>query len=74
MSDETAREIAEREMGRAEDKRKMPERRAYRTGDGRRGKNGSKARKQATEKSAASRVPPQSPAGQPADQRRFHRA
>jgi hypothetical protein len=73
MSDETAREMAEREMGRAEDKRKTPERRAYRTGDGRRGKSGSKARKQATEESAASRIPPRSPAGREADQRRFHR-
>lgn len=73
MSDETAREIAEREIGRAEDKRKTSERRAYRTGDGRRGKSGSKARKQVTEESAASRVSPRSPADAPADQRRFHR-
>jgi hypothetical protein len=72
VSDETAREIAEREIGRADDKRKTPERRAYRTGDGRRRKTVSKARKPAPE-GAAHPVPPRSPAGAPADQRRFNR-
>jgi hypothetical protein len=72
MSEETAREIAEREIGRADDKRKTPERRTYRTGDGRRRKSVSKARKSASE-GAANPVPPRSPADAPADQRRFHR-
>jgi len=72
MSDETAREIAEREIGRAEDKRKTPERRAYRTGDGRRRKTAASGRKQAPER-AASPIAPRSPGGRPADQGRFHR-
>jgi hypothetical protein len=72
MSDETAREIAEREIGRADEKRKTPERRAYRSGDGRRRKTVPKARNQAPEGSSSS-IPPASPAGRPADQRRFNR-
>ena len=36
MSEETAREIAEREIVRPDEKRKTPERRNYRTGSGRR--------------------------------------
>ena len=73
MSDETAREIAEREIGRAEDKRMTPERRANRTGDGRRRKSVSKARKQAPE-GAANPTPPRFPERALADQRRFNRA
>jgi hypothetical protein len=72
MSDDTAREIAEREIGRAEDKRQTPERRAYRTGDGRRRKTAAKARKQAPE-GAVHPIPPRPPSGRPADQRRFNR-
>jgi hypothetical protein len=72
MSEETAREMAEREIGRADNKRKTPERRAYRTGDGRRRRSVSKARKEAPE-GASSPNPPRSPAGAPADPRRFHR-
>jgi hypothetical protein len=72
MSEETAREIAEREIGRADDNRKTPERRAYRTGDGRRRKGVSKAGKPAPE-GVRNPVPPRSPGGAPADQRRFHR-
>jgi hypothetical protein len=71
MSEETAREIAEREIGRADDTRKMPERRAYRTGDGRRRKSGSRPRKESAE-GAANPIPPRSPAA-PANQRRFNR-
>jgi hypothetical protein len=44
MSEETAREIAEREIGRSDEKRKTPERRTYRSGSGRRGDNSSKKR------------------------------
>jgi hypothetical protein len=72
MSDETAREIAEREIGRADDKRKTPERRAYRSGDGRRNKTASRARKPAPG-DAANRIPPRSPESTPADQRGFNR-
>lgn len=36
MSDETAREIAERETGRSDDRRETAERRANRAGEGRR--------------------------------------
>src|SRR6202044_813371 len=53
MSEETAREIAEREIGRADDNRKTPERRAYRTGDGRRRKTAASGRKQAPERAAS---------------------
>ena len=72
MSDETAREIAEREIGRADDNRKTPERRAYRSGDGRRRKGESKAGKPEPE-GGRSPVPPRSPAGASRDQRRFNR-
>jgi len=72
MSEETAREIAEREIGRADDNRKTPERRAYRAGDGRRRKSVSKAGKPAPE-GVRNPVPPRSPADAPADQRRFNR-
>jgi hypothetical protein len=72
MSEETAREIAEREIGRADDKRKTPERRAYRSGDGRRRKSVSKAPKQAPE-GASNPIPPRSPAGASANQRRLNR-
>jgi hypothetical protein len=44
MSEETAREIAEREIGRTDEKRKTPERRSYRTGNGRRRSNTSRDR------------------------------
>ena len=66
MSEETAREIAEREMGRADDKRKTPERRSYRTGNGRRRDNASKNRPSGPGKSGSS--------AQSADQRRFNRS
>jgi hypothetical protein len=71
MSDETAREIAEREIGHAEDKRKTPERRTYRSGDGRRRSNASKAHKEAPER--ATDAPPRAPAGPSTDPRRFNR-
>jgi hypothetical protein len=44
MSEETAREIVEREIGRPDEKRKTPERRNYRTGRGRRRDNAPKNR------------------------------
>jgi hypothetical protein len=71
MSDETAREIAEREIGRADDARKTPERRTYRAGDGRRRKAESKAGTPAPgdDPNPVRR----SPASPPADQRRFNR-
>jgi hypothetical protein len=51
MSEETEREIAEREIGRSDDKRKTPERRSYRTGSGRRRSNASKNRPGGPDKS-----------------------
>lgn len=51
MPEETAREIAEREIGRRDDKRKTPERRSYRTGSGRRRNNASKNRPGGADKS-----------------------
>jgi hypothetical protein len=72
MSEETAREVAEREIGRTSDeKRKTPERRAFRTGNGRRRNNGSKRREQGTE--APPRPTPRSSGAPSGDQRRFNR-
>jgi hypothetical protein len=66
MSEETAREIAEREIGRPDEneKRKTPERRSYRSGSGRRG-----------DKSSKNRNGSQKPAGSTdsVDQRKFNR-
>jgi hypothetical protein len=49
MSEETAREIAEREIRRPDEKRKTPERRSNRSGSGRRGPDASKARSRGTD-------------------------
>lgn len=69
MAEETAREIAEREMGRADEKRKTPERRSYRSDSGRRRSNSSKTRPRSTSNN------PQEPGGatEPVDRRRFER-
>jgi hypothetical protein len=72
MSDETAREIAEREIGRTDDKRKTPERRAYRSGNGRRRSSGQKPHKEMSQGTPRP-VPPPSSAGSSTDQRRFSR-
>lgn len=71
MSDETAREIAEREIGRTDDKRKTPERRAHRSGSGRRQNGESKMRKEMPK----GNPPPVAPssASSSTDQRRFNR-
>jgi hypothetical protein len=72
MSEETAREIAEREIGRADDKRKTPERRSYRTGNGRRRDYSSKNRPSGPAKSGTPAKLGSS--AQSADQRRFNRS
>jgi hypothetical protein len=71
MSEETAREIAEREMGHPDEKRKTPERRSYRSGSGRRGDNSSKKRPLGSKGSKN----PQKPAGsaESVDPRRLNR-
>jgi len=68
MSEETAREIAEREIGRTNENRKTPERRNYRTGNGRRRGNSPKHRPGGPDKTQE----PSSSAGS-ADRRRFNR-
>ena len=71
MSEETAREIAEREMGRPDEKRKTPERRSYRSGSGRRGANPSKARSRGANGGNHAEKPGGSTDS--VDQRRFNR-
>ena len=81
MSDETAREIAEREIGRTGDRRETPERRAFRTGDGRRKNSAANPRRKGTKPATGGSPEPtseaptiHSPAGpSAADQRRFNR-
>ena len=68
MSEETAREIAERQIGRTDENRKTPERRNYRTGNGRRRGNSSKNRP-----SGPGKTEKPSSAARSADRRRFNR-
>jgi hypothetical protein len=75
MSDETAREIAERETGRTDDRRETPERRANRSSDGRRKSAAASPRRKGTKPETtgnpAREIQTVHPSG--ADQRRFNR-
>lgn len=71
MSEETAREQADREVGRTNDKRKTPERRSYRAGSGRRRNDSEKERPEAPG-NVANPIPQHPPSPSP-DQRRFNR-
>lgn len=72
MSEETAREIAEREMGHSDDKRKTTERRSYRIGTGRRRGNAVKNRPGGPDKGG--NPPKPSTSAESVDQRRSNRA
>ena len=77
MSEETAREVAEHEIGRTEDRRKEPERRTNRATEGRRRNSLGNSRRKGP-KPAASSLPEASQERTPlnpssADQRRFNR-
>lgn len=78
MSEETAREIAEREIGRSDDRREAPERRAHRSGDGRRRGSAAGGRRNKGPKLTENPSPkaaPEAPSTHPsgADQRQFKR-